>query len=130
MKTILSAMTLALAILALAAPAAQAGPGAKYADAVDRQGFANPTQSVVSRYDDHRGAPVADVSSSSTALNDRIHSIPSPSPVLPQPSATAVGTDDGFNWSDAGIGAGTALAAMLLAAVAVFGARSRRIAHT
>jgi hypothetical protein len=129
-KTILSALTLALAILALAAPAAQAGAGTKYADAVDRQGLANPTQSVVSRYDDHRSQPVADISSSSTALNDRIHGVSAPSPALPQPSATAAGTDDGFNWSDAGIGAASAFVAVLLAALAVLATRSRRIAHT
>ena len=44
---------------------------------------------------------------------------------------SAVATEPGFDWADAGIGAGIAFGAMLLAAAAALGARSRgRVAHS
>jgi hypothetical protein len=89
-------------------------------------GVAESTRSIASRYDDHRGVPVADSPKSSTGLNDRIHSRPLPSPADQQPSGTTTDTDDGFNWNDAGVGAGSTLALVLLAGMAAFSIRRSR----
>jgi hypothetical protein len=86
---------------------------------------AAPAKSAVSRYDDHPSSVVADGSKSSTAINDRIHSRPLPSPA-DQPSPTATGTDDGFNWGDASVGAGSTLGLVLLAGMAAFTIRRSR----
>jgi hypothetical protein len=87
---------------------------------------ADPAQSVAGRYNDHRGEAVADGSKSSTGLNDRIHRVPVPSPAEQQPSTTVTGTDDGFNWSDASVGAGSTLGLVLLAGMAAFTIRRSR----
>ena len=48
-----------------------------------------------------------------------------------QPTPATVAAEPGFDWADAGIGAGIAFGAMLLAAAAALGARSRgRVAHS
>jgi hypothetical protein len=90
------------------------------------EAVAEPTRSIAGRYMDHRGGPVADSPKSSTGLNDRIHSRPLPSPADQQPSGTTADTDDGFNWSDAGVGAGSTLALLLLAGMAAMTIRRSR----
>lgn len=132
MKTILSGLTLGLAILALAAPAAHAGAGAKYADAVDRDSVGSSTL-LSGRYSDavdrHPRSEAAQAGAGTRFDSgyNAIELIRTEPRTIEGPQTVAV---PGFDWSDAGIGAGAALGAMLLGAVAVLATRSRRIAHT
>jgi ABC-type amino acid transport substrate-binding protein len=131
-KTILSGLTLALAMLALAAPAAQAGAGAKYADAVDRDTVGSSTfasgrySDAVDRHPQSEAAP-GETRKSFSRGYDGVELIRTEPRIV---AALETEAAPGFDWRDAGIGAGGALAAMLVAAVAVLATRSRRIAHS
>jgi hypothetical protein len=131
-KSFLAALTLALAMLALAAPAA-GGTGPAYSDAVDRHPVASPT-SALDGYPDGRGSAYrsepARVQAPSTSPRgyDAIEIARTQPRGVTAPDTVA---SPGFDWGDAGIGASAALAAIfLLGTAAMLANRSRRVVHS
>jgi hypothetical protein len=110
-------VALGLAVAAIAAPSAQAAPG----EATHPFSFTpsnEPVGPTVVIPDPTRGLPSADDL-------QQFRSTPEPivAPVASTPSA-------GIDWTDVAIGAGMALGAILLGAVAALGLRRRRLAHS
>ena len=157
-RSITRAIVLVLAVAAIAVPAAQANhqygdavdrhaaslsPAGGYLDAVDRYILNNAPPDAVDRLlRNHEpeivvGGALDEIElvrgeargATANRSYDAVELVRS------QPTETsaqvAVAAEPGFDWADAGIGAGVAFAAMLLAAAAVLAARGRgRVAHS
>ena len=115
-------LVLALATAAIAVPAVQAA-NRQAGDGLDRYLANNAPASPI--YDSHDFVSSQVDASPIYDSHDFVSSQP-----LGTPTPVDVATEPGFDWADAGIGAGVAFGAMLLAAAAL-GVRSRgRVAHS
>lgn len=124
-RRLVAGLTLGLATAALAAPAAQADRW--YDDSAQAQ------TSTSSRPDDRAGARIT--ATSLVQANDVAHHVrPDDRSGVrgvgaiqaPEQPVSAPAAGDGFNWGDAGVGAGSILGALLLAGAAMLTLRRGR----
>ena len=131
----------ALAVAAVAAPAAQAGQGyaPAYPDDLRYPGEGIVAPSIQGAGLNEFGIP-SDLSIPGGGFVQAVADAAMPADVtypgegivapVPQAVTAATSQRDGFDFGDAGIGAGVALgSALLLAAAALAGRRNRRLAH-
>jgi hypothetical protein len=125
-QRMLRRIALAFAVAAIVAPTAQAvplEPGATNAVQAGEYGMptAMPSDYAANRGDRIELARLQDRTGSDLRAGDRVENVRVEPRGLDKP--VLVVNDSSFNWSDAGIGAGLAFAAILLAGAAALGVR-------